>query len=189
VLQGLHPEVQKAVVATLPSGPGERNRRLFELARRLKALPHLADGDPLSLEEVVRRWHSLALSAIRTKGWEESWLDFLTAWARVQFPQGNGPLAVLFAEACRAPVPPAAERFDEPKVRQLVALCAALQQQAGSAPFFLACRSVADLLQVNHVQAWRWLMLLERTRVLQRAATGSRASKKANEYCYGGTRP
>src|SRR5262249_51835502 len=138
VLTDLPDGVRAAVAATLPAGPGERNRRLFELARRLKALPHLADGDPLSLEGIVRRWHGLALPVIRTKEWEESWLDFLTAWARIKFPQGKGPIEVLFEEACRAPLPPAAEQFNHPQVRQLVALCAALQMHAGASPFFLS---------------------------------------------------
>jgi len=33
-----NPNAIQAIEATLPSGPGERNRKLFDLARRLKAV-------------------------------------------------------------------------------------------------------------------------------------------------------
>src|SRR5262249_21576171 len=36
---------EEAIRATLPTGPGQRNRRLFDLARRLKALPGLARAE------------------------------------------------------------------------------------------------------------------------------------------------
>jgi hypothetical protein len=42
------------------------------------------------------------------------------------------------------------------------------------------------LAGVTHVTAWRWLRLLERTRVLHRVRTGTLATKKANEFRYVG---
>ena len=48
--------VEAAILATLPSGPGQRNHRLFDLARRLKAIMPGATMD--ALEVIVRAWHS-----------------------------------------------------------------------------------------------------------------------------------
>jgi hypothetical protein len=62
--------MENVLVRTLPAREGERHRRLFDLARELKAFPHLADADGLELEQVVRHWHARATSVIRTKVWE-----------------------------------------------------------------------------------------------------------------------
>jgi hypothetical protein len=173
-----------AILASLPSGAGQRHRALFALARRLKALPHLADADLACLRPLVRRWHELALPVIRTKPFEESWVDFAEGWRLVKLPAGAGPLEALWAEALAAPLPPAAMGYGDEGVRRLVAFCYRLQRHAGRSPFFLACRTAGALLGTNHVAAWRWLRLLEIDGVLARVSTGSRAKRRANEYRY-----
>jgi hypothetical protein len=182
VLRGLPAGAAGIVARTLPEGPGRRHRKLFDLAWGLKALPHLADADPLSLEAVVRKWHELATPFIRTKDWDASWADFLDGWSRVRAPEGEGLVDSLFRAARDGPLPAAAARFESPEVKQLVALCVALQRHAGDEPFFLDCRNAGRLLGVEHTTAWRWLVYLERVGVLRRVATGSLGSKKANEY-------
>jgi hypothetical protein len=177
--------VEQAILATLPAGEGRRHRALFHLARQLKALAHLADADPVALKPVVKRWHTLALPVIRTKPFEESWLDFVDGWKRVQFPAGTGPLQALWSRALAEPLPPEALAYEEEGVRRLVALCFQLQRRAGAGTFFLACRTAQDVLGLDsHVTAWRWLRILELDGVLVRASTGSKASRLANEYRY-----
>ena len=39
----------------------------------------------------------------------------------------------------------------------LVGICRELQRRAGDAPFFLGCRTAAELLGVEHNTAARWL--------------------------------
>jgi hypothetical protein len=161
-----------------------RAHRLFDLARALKAVPHLADADFDALRPIIKRWHELARPAISTQEFEESWIDFLRAWERVRFPAGTGPLDRAFSISQSQPLPACAERFGIIGIRLLIALCRQLQLTAGDGTFFLACRSAANLLDIEHTTANRWLWLLERERILQRISTGSKASKKANEYRY-----
>jgi hypothetical protein len=176
--------VEAAILATLPTGEGQRHRAVFALARRLKALPHLTDADALDLKPVVRRWHQLALPAIRTKPFEETWLDFVDGWRRVKFPAGAGPVEALWSRALAEPLPAAALAYEQDGVRLLVGLCGQLQRHAGRGTFFLACRTAGALLGVPHTTGWRWLRLLEIDGILRRISTGSKASGKANEYRY-----
>jgi hypothetical protein len=193
VLQGADPRLsvlhdeptEQAILRTLPTREGERHWKVFELARELKALPHLSDADPASLEPVVRHWHSQALPVIRTKPFEETLTDFLLGWDKVKFIAGQGPLDVAFARS-QERMPEVARRYEDPGVRNLVSLCAELQRMAGDRPFFLACRSAGRLLGVSHVTAWRWLALLQCQKVLRLAAKGGREIRKANEYHFDG---
>jgi hypothetical protein len=132
----------------------------------------------------VRRWHELALPAIRTKPFEETWLDFVDGWRRVKFPAGAGPLEALWSQALAAPLPPTALAYEQDGVRRLVAFCQQLQRHAGQGTFFLACRTAGAMLGVPHKLAWRWLQLLEIDGVLDRVSTGSKATGRANEYHY-----
>ncbi len=175
---------EEAILATLPTGEGQRYYALFALARRLKSLPHLADADLADLKPLVRRWHQLALPVIGTKPFEESWLDFAEGWQRVRFPAGTGPLEALWLRATAEPLPAAALAYEQDGVRRLVAFCRQLQRRAGQAAFFLACRTAGALLGVEHTTAWRWLRLLEIDGVLRRISTGSKETHKANEYRY-----
>src|SRR5262249_27906989 len=44
-----------AIASPLPSGPGQRNQCIFQLARRLKA--PMPDATPAELRVIVREWH------------------------------------------------------------------------------------------------------------------------------------
>ena len=88
--------------------------------------------------------------------------------------------------ALEAPLPEAAKRYDEEPIRRLVALCRQLGHEADGGPFYLACRTAADLLRVSHVQTNRWLFLLAHDGVIEQLNKGDRASRKAAEYRYRG---
>ncbi len=177
-------EVEMAVMRTLPTRAGERHGKLFDLARQLKALPHLADVDTLALRSVVQQWHRLAVPVIRTQAFEESWIDFLQAWERVRFPAGTSPLDLALQQARQTSPPVKALRFEHAGIRLLVALCWQLHLAAAGGTWFLGCRTVGKLLGVDHSTAWRWLYLLEAEGVLARVSTGSKAAKKASEFRY-----
>ena len=66
----------------------------------------------------------------------------------------------------------------------MVKLCRELQVLSGNEPFFLDCRTAGRLLEVTHVTAWNWLTGLVGDGVLVLVSSGSRVSKKANEYRY-----
>src|SRR5262249_6565198 len=74
-----------AIEASLAAGPGQRNRKVFDLARRLKAMAGL-DTSPAMLRGIVKEWHRRALPVIRTKDFVETWTDFQTAWLNVRTP-------------------------------------------------------------------------------------------------------
>jgi len=173
-------EAGRVILGALPEGPGRRHRAVFELVRRLKALPQYAEADSMALQGLVRAWHQLALPVIRTKVFEETVVDFVDGWNRVKFVAGTGPVDQLWDAAGAVQVPGAEDR--SPGVRRLIALCCLLQRRAGGGTFFLACRTVGRLAGVTHVAAWRWLRFLEMQGVLVRISTGSQATRKANEY-------
>ncbi len=179
-------DVCRAIDGTLPSGPGRRNRQVFELCRALRALPWLVDAQPDELRPLVRAWHARALPHISTQPFDETWIDFLRGWPRVKFPKGSEPMTQKLAEALAQDPPAVAARFDSVPVRGLVALCRELQRGAGDGPFFLGCRTVGRLFQVDHSTAWRWLYLLTAEGVLEVTTAGSRASGRASRYRYRG---
>ena len=183
---GVPEDVARALRDSLPTGPGRRNRQVFELARALKAVPRLADAPVDRLEPFVRQWHhtGVAKGVISTQPCEETWIDFLRAWPKVKFPKGAEPMGVIFEKAKRKPLPRAADKYEQPQLRILVALCRELQAASGKEPFFLSCRSAGRLLGVPHVTAWRWLFLLTHNGDLQEVEKGDQSKRRASRYRY-----
>lgn len=166
-----------------PSVLHDYGTALFSFARQLKAEPHLADADARDLRPLVEKWVRDTGPMIG-KPVEEVLIDFLQAFDRVKFPKGTGPLSDALARAKANPFPEVAQRYQQPQLQLLVALCCELQRSAGDEPFFLACRTAGQLIEVDHKTAWRWLFLLCKEKVLHLVSTGSKASKRASEYLY-----
>lgn len=176
--------IERAIVESLPRGPGQRHKLVFELARGLKGIAALSDADPRDLRPYVQQWHKAALPVITTEHFEETWIDFLRAWPRVKFPKGVEPMTQIFARAKASELPDIATNYQQAELRMLVALCRELQRAAGDGPFYLSCRTAGRLLQVDHTTAWRWLWLLEQERVLNVAEKGSQSKRRASRYRY-----
>ncbi len=182
--------VARAIKETTPDGPGQRNRKVFEFARRLKAIPELSGAEAETLREYVRQWHRAALPFIRTKPFYVTWLDFVVAWPEVACPVGpavvTGRLATARAHAAASPPPSEAARYGRPEVGLLVAICRQLQTQARGRTFFLSCRHAGELVGVDHKTAHRWLCKLVTDRVLKLVRRGvpRAASGVANEYLF-----
>ena len=123
--------IQTAILESMPTGPGQRHKRAFELARGIKSIDWLADADLNDLEPYVRWWHKLALPNISTKPFEETWLDFILGWPKVKFPKGSEPMVALFERAKTSSLPACAERYETETIRLLVALC---RESAASTP-------------------------------------------------------
>jgi len=182
----LCPSVLQAIEATLPTGPGQRRRRIFDLCRQLKALPDLASADLPTVRPVVVEWHRRALPFITTKAFTDSWADFVEAWPKVKYPAGQGVVDAAFKRAVASTPPPkATELYTEPPVLLLVTLCRELQRIAGPGPFFLDCRTAGRLVGIHHTTAWRLLtVVLAADGILAAGAKGSKGTRKANEYRY-----
>ena len=151
--------VQRAIQRTLPRGPGERNQRIFQFARALKGIPDLADKDAGSLLRLVQEWHRQALPFIKTKPFEETWLDFFSGWGNVHTPLGIDLMETVMKRAKANPIPNLP--YEQAGMRDLAALCRELQALWGDQPFYLATRTAGRLLGVDHKTACRWLRLLE----------------------------
>lgn len=177
-----------AIASTLPTGPGQRNRRIFELARRLKA--KIPCATPTQLRSMLREWHRLALPAIRTKDFSETWSDFAVAWQRVKRPAGQS-FATAAAAADADDAPAVVDRLGyDGNLRRLAALCWQLQQQWGDQPFPLSCEIAGEYLGVTTRHAGRLLAALRFDGVIKRTTKGSKQTGKASEYRFidlGGT--
>ena len=182
--------IADAIRATLPDGPGQRNRQLFEFARYLKAMPAIGDWTADDLMPFVRQWFDAALRCIGTKEFDETAKDFKRGWSSIKFPGGRGigSVAAALARAKLTPLPAEAAQFIIPELRLLVGLCRELQRQRGTLPFYLACRDAAEVLGLEgkerHVRAWRWLMMLCHKGILVKERSGGHLERKANEYRY-----
>ena len=182
----LEPAIQVAIEATIPTTIGQRHKQVFEFARALKAIPQLVDADPRDLRDAVKHWHQRALPMISTKPFTETWIDFLKGWPNVRYPRGEEPITAIFTHACNRGLPPEADDYDQVKLQLLVGLCRELQRGAGDSPFFLACRTAGDLLEVDHTTASRWLFLLVSDGLLEEVEKGEHAKKRASCYRYMG---
>ena len=180
----VHDSIELAIVEAIPEKGGRRHRAIFELARALKAIPSLADAPAVEMKPHVRRWYQASIGTIRTKPFEDSWLDFAEAWGKVKFPKGQEPIAMIFASINDRDLPEVLREYETPGIKQLAAFCRELQRASGEGPFFLACRTAAGLLDIDHATASRWLRLLQHDGVIQLAEKGSHEKRRANLYRY-----
>jgi hypothetical protein len=178
--------VDDAVLVTLPTAFGQRNSRLFELARHLKGI--IPDAAPDELRQVVRNWHKLALPMIRTKAFDPTWSDFRRSWQAVKRPAGQ-PLwstAIMLADSVELPA--IAALYDSSEYRRLVRLCLALHQVHGGGQFPLACRVTSKYLGVAFRTASEMLKTLVFDGVLTVASRRMQSGRWAFEYRYTGER-
>jgi hypothetical protein len=179
--------VEAAIGRTLPRRPGQRNRRVFDFARRLQAIPDLAVAGLPTLRPIVAEWHRRALPVIRTKEFIETWADFIVAWGNVRCDADDGVVGAAFRHAVAAEMSPKVVALypDLPAVHLLASLCRELQRDAGGKPFFLDCREAGRLIEVSHHTAWRLLAVtFPADGILVKVSSSSMASGLANEYRY-----
>jgi hypothetical protein len=174
------PSVDDAIRLTLPIDTGQRHRCIFNYARALKAMPQYAEQQAQALRELVRQWWAQALPSIRTKEFEETWCDFLSAWPRVRMPLGVGPMSDALEKARKAKAPQCAKQYESDNVILLVKLCRELQRLAGDAPFYLSARIAGDAIGVERMQAHRYLHMLVVDGVLRVAEPGTKT--RATRY-------
>jgi hypothetical protein len=139
---------EKFPANTIPQGYGLRNFRIFDLARHLKGLHPNADVE--SMKGVVGEWFDIALPAIRTKDFLESWLAFKRGWREIKFPKGiwGQILAGLDSE----PAENKGSVFGMHGAK-LYQLCVALQAHQGETPFILSCRKAGEAIGISHEYA------------------------------------
>jgi hypothetical protein len=68
----------------------------------------------------------------------------------------------------------------------LVAVCYQLQRTAGDEPFYLACRSAAEVAGTDYQTVNRWINMLLADGVLKLVEKGTQGSGKASRFRYVG---
>ncbi len=171
--------VEQAIQQTLPTGPGQRNRKLFDLARILKFL--CPEVSPAQLRMIVADWHQRALPMIRTKPLEESMQDFIVAWTKIESLPLSLERAVEKARA--APTPAIAMHYAEP-LQLLVRVCQTLQSGWGDRPFFLSVREAERITGLSRMEAARAFKVLQFDRTLKLETMGTLKGRKASQWRY-----
>jgi len=170
------------VAKHLPSGTGQRERCLFDLARELKA------RQPDCSEDVLRQtfdlWWPMARGIVATKDETTSWTAFQRAWANCRFPHGaRWQQAVQLAASRPAPQLPATLAGVE-RLNRLAALCVGLQE-VNHGPFALGCRKAAEFLGTSRNTAARDIEVLLVAGVLTCTRPQFIKAQQAREYIMG----
>lgn len=176
--------IQDAIDASLPQRAGERNRRIFELVRRLKGIPGVLEQPPAVLRKIVNAWWVKAKP--KTSGQhsaDDCWFDFLAAMQNVRSAWGVNPMQDVIQRVQAGELPEVARDYEDPRVQGLIGMCAALQKQvAPGEPFFLSTHQAGEVLKAYPMEVYRWLKGLCLSGVLKLHKKGDR--KRASEYRY-----
>ena len=174
--------IEMAIRATLPETVGQRNKKLFGLARRLNGIEELSSEHPKSLKPIVRDWHQRALPAISTRPFDETWADFIRGWPKVKETHPMiierawfeaGPRARSGEQLCDA--------YDSDAAKGLLMLCEVLSKREGNQIFYLSCRDAGRVAGVSHKQAANILNMFVADGVLVLEQKGS-PSGQASRY-------
>ena len=173
--------VGEAITRHLPEGIGERNRRLFDLARHIKGL--MPDAPKADLRGIVAEWHRLALPNIGTAEFTESWGDFQRGWDAVHTPYGSVLNRILgeIDMTEKAPESLVSLGYGD-KALLLCRICKQLQANAGDGPFFVSARQAGELIGLHFTDASKVLYALVADDVLELVKKG--AGKAASRYRY-----
>jgi hypothetical protein len=161
-----------------------RNRRLFDLARRLKAI--IPNAAPDELRRIVSRWHRLALSKITTKSFPITWGEFLTAWKNVRIPHGSHFDQIVKKSISSPPPVEAANYGEDPNMTnnmtKLLSLCYQLHKHHNGGSWPLACRIIELNLSIKRTEANTLLGALMFDGIIERVKSGSYRDRQAAEY-------
>ena len=176
------------IEATIPPAFGTRRHRLFLLARRIRGDEQLSQIPLRELKPLVRKWHQQALATIRTKEFDETWIDFVEAYQNVDQSRCGDAALMAMALVDATDLPPEAMGYSSPLTRRLVGLCAELSRTSADGEFYLSCRKAAGVLGViDHKLVNRTLRMLCLDGVLLVTKTGGPHNNLAHRYRYFGT--
>lgn len=168
----------RAVRMCVPTREGERNDKLWELARRAKFAP---GADVWAMFE---SWWEMSEENVGTKEVEESRSDFARMLKLAVRPHGEG-----FREAATAVVngalPEQVGPYTDLPTRKLAALCQALQAHAGPGKSFpLSVRLAAELCGFSSWRtAARRIACLSKLGILERVKQGTKLLAAEYQKC------
>jgi hypothetical protein len=169
---------EEIIEMTQPSKPGQRHRKVFDLARGLKYECGLAGNEPADLKPIVRQWFGMAKPYIETQEFDETWSDFVHAWPRANNPLSDSALEDAWDMVLAGDFPFIAQEYDSQQVQQLVGLCWHLKDSVNQ--FYLSTHTAGELLGVKPMQTLRWLRMLQADGIIELVIKGDR--RKASTY-------
>jgi len=172
--------IERAIADTQPAAHGQRNARVFDLCRALKAIPVVADRPWQELIPIVREWFRRASPRVRTRDVEATVADFAHGWPRVEVPKEVNWMEKIVTRAKEAPEPACVAGLGMPRLSLLGRICVELQRAVGDRPFHLSCRKAGELLGIPHHQANRFLGLLVDIGLIEIAEPGNQG--RATRY-------
>jgi hypothetical protein len=188
--------IEEAIEKSLPKEIRTRHRKIFDFARHIKSMPQYFDAEPSQLRPFVEAWHKRAKPNIRTKEFEETWIDFVLGWEKVKFLVGEEPMTKIFERAKQSEPPNIAiEKYpNNPQLQLFTATCRELQAEAGEDSFYLYCKTGARYMEVSAMTISRWFRLLELDEIVVEVEKGGifwtekegikKRTKKPSRYRY-----
>jgi hypothetical protein len=160
---GLPEEIQNAIWLTLPkrrksNGPqnGKKPKkrkigmfkRLFKLARLIRAIPGYEQADQHTLGTILCVWHRQAEAIGNPPPFADCLDHFLYAHEKARKPMGNGDIELLYEEALQMSLPPEIVQrvYQDEMLVRYAKLCQRLQHNCGVESFPLDCRTAARLV-------------------------------------------
>jgi hypothetical protein len=139
--------VTEAIRLTGPQQFGERNDRIFEYARYLRAISEFTQLTDDEIMALASAWFQRARYRVRTQDFQTTLKDLRVALPRVEHPIGESIQSIF-------------KRTTGKGIERLEDLCRLLQEIAGDEPFHLDCRTVGKLFEKSHVTAAKWFKRL-----------------------------
>lgn len=163
----------------------QTNSRFFTIARHVLSKEQAMGRrfTPDEMEALFNHWHAACPPQFLSGSKEDYFAEFCRICAYAEKPVGDSNLDQAWKRACSESEPLEA-RFVRGDLKRLVALCAHLQEAASTEPFFLSCRQIADLFQIEPMTAQRWMKQLEGLRIIRCVKKGTVKERKASEYRY-----
>ena len=169
----------------VPNSAHQTNGLFFQIARHLLAKEQAIGRrfNPPEMEALFDHWYAACPPEFLSESRDTYFAEFCRISGYAQKPVGDSNLDQAWKRACTEPYPPEA-RFVRDELKRLVALCARLQESVGSESFFLSCRQIADLFQIEPMTGQRWMKELEGLRIIRCVKKGTVKERKASEYRY-----
>jgi hypothetical protein len=165
----------------VPEAEGQRNGRLFELARHLKA--DNPEAEFAQVREVAKSWHATFVDIIGTKSLLATIDTLWQAYQKVKHPKG-----ALMIEALQAAdslvIPPLVDRLGySEQERALLRVCIALATHHAPEPFFLSARTAGGVVKMDYSDAAKALRVMALDGLLEVVHKGS--GRTASRYRLG----
>jgi hypothetical protein len=176
-VSGIPDRVRLLAALCMPTGIGQRDGKLWELAQLTKVFPK-AD-----LNAVFSAWWSTARHIVGTKDEMLSWQAFLYAY--VHCKRSALPSGCLLRDIETEPIPAIAEAYSS-TAQRVVRICSRLQRLYGEQDFPLSVEWLGRLLGKCFQGVNVYLHDMQRDKLLVKMQQGSTFTKRASLYHYVG---